>query len=295
MTSRSSAGIRAGGGVVWRQQDGKLQVALVHRPSYDDWTLPKGKARRSESELAAAVREVREELGSRVAVSRRLRSVSYSVDGVGKEVGYWVMRHLDGAFAPNDEVDKVVWLTPRAARKRLSYDLDRSVLADFAAQPVPDRVVVLVRHAKAGRRLDWNGEDDARPLEPAGIAQAERLVGFLSMFAPDRIVSANPVRCVQTVQPLADRLGLDVLVDPVFADESYEQRPQASEKALLALTEPDAAPVTVVASQGTTIPALIDRFGRDVRWSTTRKAAVWVLSAVRGEVVASDYYEDALR
>ena len=294
MTSRSTAGVRAGGGVVWRRDGGELQLALVHRPRYDDWSLPKGKARRGEGDLAAAVREVGEEIGSRVAVSRRLRPVSYDVDGAGKVVGYWVMRHLDGSFTPNDEVDEITWVTPQTARKQLTYELDRSVLADFAAQPVPDRVVVLVRHAKAGKRSEWRGDDDERPLEPAGVAQAERLVGLLSCFAPERIVSAEPVRCVQTVRPLGKRLDLDVRIDPLFGDESYLIRPRATEEALLELAAgPDE--VTVVASQGTTIPGLVERFGRDVRSADTRKAAVWVLCAVAGEFVASDYYEDALR
>ncbi|MBN9619055.1 MAG: NUDIX hydrolase [Actinobacteria bacterium] len=291
--TKSTGGIRAGGGVLWRPHDDEPRVALVHRPRYDDWSLPKGKAHRGEGELAAAVREVHEETGSRVAVSRRLRAVRYRVDGADKQVDYWAMRHLGGRFTANDEVDEIAWLAPKAARERLTYDHDRSVLDDFTAVPVPETVILLVRHAKAGKRSEWQGDDDLRPLEPAGQAQAERLVDLLSVFAPERVLSADPVRCVQTVRPLADRFGLELTVTPVFGDESFEERPRATEKALLALAVP--GPVTVVASQGATIPALIDRFGRDVASSSTRKAAVWALTVVDGEIVASDYYEDALR
>ena len=283
----------AAGGVVWRYRKGKIEVALVHRVRYDDWSLPKGKLDDGESELAAAVREVGEELGSRVAVSRRIGTVSYIVAAGRKTVTYWVMRHLDGEFEASDEVDAVEWLRPKAARDKLTYDVDRRVLNDFIAVPIPDSVIVLVRHAKAGKRGEWRGPDDDRPLEAAGREQAERLVDLLQMFAPDRVIAAHPLRCVQTVQPLADRRGLDLRIDPVFADDSYLSAPAATEDALLALAKP--GKVTVVCSQGTAIPNLVDRLGRGVRDSDTRKGAAWALSIVDGGVVSADYYEDAIR
>jgi 8-oxo-(d)GTP phosphatase len=285
--------IRAAGGVVWRLNKGKLEVALVHRPRYDDWSLPKGKLDDGEPELAGAVREVGEEIGSRVAVSRRIGTISYDVADARKTVTYWVMQHLDGGFVANSEVDEVCWLRPKAARDKLTYYVDRRIMGDFAAVPIPDSVLLLVRHAKAGKRGQWPGDDHERPLDPAGIAQADRLVGLLSMFAPDRIVSADPVRCVQTMQPLADHLGLKVRIDPVFADEQFTAAPAATEDALLALAKP--GKVTAVCSQGVTIPSLIERLGRGVRPSDTRKGAVWALSVVDGNVVSTDYYEDAVR
>jgi 8-oxo-(d)GTP phosphatase len=283
----------AAGGVVWRGRHGDVEVAVVHRPRYDDWTLPKGKLRPGESELTASVREVAEELGASVAVSRRLGRIRYHYDGVRKTVAYWAMRYLDGDFAPGDEVDAVEWLPPAKARKRLSYSVDRPVLADFAALPVPDSVLVLVRHAKAGKRSEWHGEDSLRPLDPTGLEQAQRLAAFLRHFAPQRVISAPPTRCLQTVEPLAQLLGIDVAVDPVFADECYVQRPTAAQTSLLALAKP--GNVTVVCSQGTTIPGLIDALGPGTDASDTRKGAAWVLSLVDGDIVAADYYPDAAR
>jgi 8-oxo-dGTP diphosphatase len=99
--------IRAAGGVVWQVRKRKVEVALVHRPRYDDWTLPKGKLLQGETELAGAVREVHEELGSTVSVSRRIGEISYDLDATRKTVTYWVMHHLGGQFEPNDEVDDV--------------------------------------------------------------------------------------------------------------------------------------------------------------------------------------------
>jgi 8-oxo-dGTP diphosphatase len=284
--------VRAAGGVVWRPRDGKVEVALIHRPRYDDWSLPKGKLEDGETELAGAVREVGEEIGSAVAVSRRVGETSYPVPAGLKRVTYWVMRHLGGAFDPTSEVDAVDWLRPKAARERLTYDFDRRVMAEFAAVPIPDSMILLVRHGKAGKRSEWRGPDKERPLEPAGEAQAARLAALLALFGPDRIVSADPVRCVETVRPLGEHLGIEVEVDPVFGDQLFTMSPWATEDAVLTLAKP--GHVTAVCSQGLTIPGLVDRLGRGILESDTKKGAFWALSVVDGTVVSMDYYEDAL-
>lgn len=281
--------ILAAGGVVWRVANGASEVLLVHRPRYDDWTLPKGKLMPSESELMGAVREVSEETGATVAVQQRIGTVKYLVDDVRKRVTYWSMRHLDGAFEPNDEVDEIAWLRPGAARRQLSYDIDRSVLSDFAAMPAVDSVLVLVRHAKAGKRSEWRGDDRLRPLDPNGVRQAEALATLLAQFAPTRIYSADRTRCVQTVEPLAEALDLRVRVEPAFSDELFEDGPGGTQTTLLALAKP--GKVSVVCSQGLTIPSLIDRLGPGVRSSDTRKAAWWVLTVVDGDVVSADHYD----
>ncbi|MEP7021503.1 MAG: NUDIX hydrolase [Pseudonocardiales bacterium] len=283
-----SSTVAAAGGVVWRGRHGDLEVALVHRPRYDDWTLPKGKLKDGESELAAAVREVHEELGAIVAVSRRVGRVRYRHEGAKKTVAYWAMRYLAGDFVANDEVDGIEWLAPEKAVGRLTYPVDLPVLADFAALPVPDAVILLVRHAKAGKRSEWRGDDRLRPLDPAGTQQAQELAELLRRFAPQRVISADLTRCVQTVEPLAKSLGLDVQLDPAFGDDSYAQTPTATETALLSLAKPST--VTVVCSQGSTIPALIDTLAPGSDSSDTRKGATWALSFVDGDIVAVDYY-----
>jgi 8-oxo-dGTP diphosphatase len=203
------------------------------------------------------------------------------------------MGHVEGDFIPNQEVDAVEWQRPAAARDQMTHPVERTIMADFAAVPIPDSVIVLVRHAKAGKRSEWRGDDHKRPLDEGGRAQAERLVPFLSAFRPDRIVSAEPVRCLQTVAPFAQRRGIEVCDDPVFGDDAYVESPSTTETALLALAKPGL--VTVVCSQGDTIPGLIDRFARGVHTSDTKKGAAWVLSIVDGNVVSADYYEDAAR
>jgi 8-oxo-dGTP diphosphatase len=117
--------IAAAGGVVVR--DG--QVALVHRPRYDDWTLPKGKLDPTESFEEAAVREVQEETGIRARLVRELPGTAYNAAGRPKVVRYWLMDvQYEGPFVPNDETDQLRWVTPDEALRLLTYDRDRDVL-----------------------------------------------------------------------------------------------------------------------------------------------------------------------
>ena len=126
--------VRAAGGVVWRRADNGVEVLLVHRPKYDDWSLPKGKLHGGEREREAAVREVLEETGLRCEVGRELGTTRYT-DRYGrpKTVRYWAMRAIDGAFEPGDEVDAVHWLSPDAARAQVSYAHDARMITRFEA------------------------------------------------------------------------------------------------------------------------------------------------------------------
>jgi 8-oxo-dGTP diphosphatase len=132
----SDAGrIRAAGGVVWRDGPNGVEVLLVHRPQYDDWTLPKGKLDAGETDEEAAVREVEEETGLRCRLGRELVRTDY-VDGKGrpKTVRYWEMVAEAGAFEPGDEVDEIEWLPVDEAMGRLSYERDLPVLVEFTEQ-----------------------------------------------------------------------------------------------------------------------------------------------------------------
>ena len=210
--------IRAAGAVAWRPgPDGPL-VALVHRPKYDDWTLPKGKMDPGESVLLTAVREVEEETGQRVTLGRRLSASCYDVDGRPKRVDYWVARAQDppAEFVPNHEVDQLAWLSVPEAADRLTYERDVVVLGEFAAGPADTEPLILLRHASAGSRASWRGADLARPLDARGAADADALAWMLRCFGADRLVSSAAERCVATVRPFAALTGAKIEIEPLF-------------------------------------------------------------------------------
>lgn len=123
--------MKASGGVVWRRAGGGIEVALVHRPRYDDWSFPKGKLDRGESWEDAALREVEEEIGLRCRLGHELPPTSYHDNkGRPKVVRYWMMEPLEGEFVPSDEVDEVRWLSPPDADRLLSYAHDRELLRE---------------------------------------------------------------------------------------------------------------------------------------------------------------------
>ncbi|MEV4948204.1 NUDIX hydrolase [Streptomyces sp. NPDC053755] len=122
--------IRAAGGVLWRPDpSGRgVEIALVHRPKYDDWSHPKGKLKPGETALECAVREILEETGQTCELGRRLPTARYLANGRPKEVTYWSARALGGTFTPSREVDRLLWLAPPSARPRLTQPRDRELL-----------------------------------------------------------------------------------------------------------------------------------------------------------------------
>jgi 8-oxo-dGTP pyrophosphatase MutT (NUDIX family) len=120
--------IRAAGGVIARHEDGEPQVLMVHRPKYDDWSFPKGKAVAGESDEDCALREVREETGLTCQLGRPLPPVSYRSKGRTKRVRYWLMYAQEGEFTADTEVDEMAWVGLDDACTRLTYDHDRALL-----------------------------------------------------------------------------------------------------------------------------------------------------------------------
>jgi len=128
------AQVKAAGGVVWRRGDDGLELAVVHRPRYDDWSLPKGKLDPGESWEEAALREVEEEIGLRCRLGPELDPVRYTDrKGRAKAVRYWLMEPESiRDFEPNDEVDEMRWLGPDEAAAALTYPHDAELVREAA-------------------------------------------------------------------------------------------------------------------------------------------------------------------
>jgi 8-oxo-dGTP diphosphatase len=291
----------AAGCVVWRREDGgDTEVALVHRPRYDDWSLPKGKVDPGEHLAQTARREVLEETGIDAPLRRYLGATDYRVAAGRKRVRWWSMRASGegGTFTSGTEVDALVWLPVRHALRRLSYAHDAGPVRTLAATREDTATVLLVRHAKAGRRSRWRGEDRARPLESLGRAQAERIAEVLPVWGPQRVLSADLVRCTQTVAPLATRLDVEVEAAAWLADAAHAKSPKATLRTLRELAAQGRS--FVACSQGDTIPDLVaalaaaDRVPLPVSGDEvpSRKGSVWVLSFAGPRLVGADYLPD---
>lgn len=294
--STPNGAIFAAGAVLWRPCDTESSaddplVAVVHRPRYDDWSLPKGKVDPGETEPVTAVREVEEETGFISELGRRLAAVSYPVELGTKKVRYWTARAIGGEFAPNSEVDQLVWLPVKEAMKRLQYAYDRKVLCRFVEHPADTRTVMIVRHGTAGTKARYKGDDAKRPLDKRGRAQAESLVGQLLAFGATSVHAAPRVRCFQTVEPLAEELGVTITDEPTLTEEAYADDRRAARHRMLDIAKCDGTPV--ICTQGRVIPDLIawwcDRDGVCPDKSRNRKASTWVLSFAGDKLVAADH------
>jgi 8-oxo-dGTP pyrophosphatase MutT (NUDIX family)/phosphohistidine phosphatase SixA len=295
------APILAAGALLWRSTVRGEELAVIHRPRYDDWSLPKGKPAPGEHLILAAVREIAEETGLDVHLGRPLGTVSYETTEGPKRVHYWTAQ-AHGAegttFSPNAEVDALEWLAPDAARARLTHEHDVALLDRALQAPLDTHQVLLLRHANAGDRSDWRGPDELRPLDERGRAQARDLVPVLETFGPVAITSAPRVRCVETVEPLAEHLGLPIELDERLTDEAGVDDTEAAVALIREISLK--ATCAVLCSQGGAIPAIIgqlcheDQVRPARRKLPSRKGSFWVLSLHDGRVVATDYVPSVL-
>ncbi len=281
--------IHASGGLLFRPTDRGVEVLVVHRPRYDDWTLPKGKDDPGEHPRDAALREVAEETGYRARIVAPLGETEYpGPDGRPKKVVYFAMRPIDGTFRPNREVDEVRWLPPDDAAQLLSYPHDRRLVrdVDYDALTRTGRLF-LVRHAAAGSRARWTGDDRLRPLTPKGRRQAERIGHRLAGEGIERILTSPYVRCRQTVEPLAAELDLPIEEVEALAEGSTRGE-------LMELVEPLIGRNVVLCGHGDTIPAILD--GLEARGLPlpvpyeVKKGSIWVVD-VEGGVPRHAEYE----
>lgn len=282
--------IEAAGGVVFRRRkDGTPEHLVVHRPRYDDWTLPKGKLDTGESYKHCARREVLEETGLVVELRGQIGTVAYETSaGHSKRVRYWLMESVSGSFTANDEVDSVEWLRPRKTRARLTYSRDRAVFdrgAQLVKRPRSGRIY-LVRHALAGDRSQWNDSDRKRPLSKRGWNQAHAIRDALTVQPITRLMSSMYLRCRDTLAPLSDIIAVDVENHAALLEAAKPSK-------LVDLVASLGGSTTVMSTHGDVIEAYIEHLAREgarlegpMRW---KKGSIWVIETRKGRVREARY------
>ncbi|TDE88324.1 NUDIX hydrolase [Occultella glacieicola] len=227
--------MQAAGALVWRTAGRRLEVLLIHRPRYDDWSWPKGKLDGDgESLPMCAVREVKEETGISVVLGVPLPSVRYRLtDGRVKVCTYWAATPAPQecpAIAPRGrikdaskhEVDESRWVEARAARKLLTRSDDvepLEALLDLWDDGLLDTwTVIVARHGRARSRSSWKGGEPTRPLTPVGAKQAGAMVPILAAYGVEEVLSSPWERCVATMGPYLDASGLDLITAPQLTE-----------------------------------------------------------------------------
>ncbi len=282
--------VRAAGGLILRRTGkGNLKILIAHRPSYDDWGLPKGKADKGETPEETAIREVLEETGYVCRIVAPLETTRHRITNGVKEVRWFAMRPLPSSpgFEKNDEIDKIRWVSRKKAKEILDYKNDRLLIKNADYKHLTQTgTIFLLRHSAAGDRTKWSGDDPKRPLTKKGRKQSEIVAKTLAEKQIERIVTSPYERCIDSVKPLAKRIGAKVEVSQALAegpdiDAAYE------------LVESLLGHNAVLCSHGDVIPAVINRLmwaglTLDSRFYCS-KASVWEVGVESGRFTTGNY------
>ncbi len=242
MKAAAVAPVQAAGALVWRVRAGRLQVALVHRPRYRDWSWPKGKLDPGEVAPVAAVREVEEETGLAVVLGQPLPGLEYRLsDGRRKVVHYWAAQAAGRGddvplharppvpHADRAEIDHWEWFDVEAAAGRLTRKADLrpldALVAAHTKGRLETRALVVARHGQARKRSLWGGTEEDRPLTGLGLRQATATVPVLAAFGVAHVVTSRWERCAATVAPYATAAGVAPQVADGLTEERHDESP----------------------------------------------------------------------
>ena len=298
--AKESEGVlfQVAGAVLWRKSDkSKLEIAIIHRPRYDDWSLPKGKVETGESHISAGYREIQEETGYESTFGPEIGTVVYKLEGAPKEVRYWAAAATVKTGTPNpQEVDEVLWLEPDKAKEKLTNKDDRAIVnffLEFGADTFP---IILLRHAKALKRTDWDGDDGDRPLEHRGQLQAKRLLPIYLPYGISEVHTSDALRCIETIDLMA-RL---IEKTPIFSADLSEYGYAKDKEAPLDYVQDlmDRGAPAIICSHNPIIPKLVKKLvGKKYFKSMDRElepAQAIVLHCRAGEVIACDWIDEPI-
>jgi len=288
--------IKAAGAVLWRRNAAnEIEVALVHRPRYDDWSLPKGKLEIGESHIACAYREVLEETGVTAIFGPEIGQAMYLVPEGQKVVRYWSAEAGETPYGHPDpaEIDQMEWHVPAAAKKKLTLKDDRKIIDFFLAFGTDTTPLIMLRHAKAVKRDEWGGDDGDRPLDIIGQRQAKRLLpSFLPYFIKE-VHSSDAIRCLETVAPLVRVLELRTAVSQDLSEYGYVRNKDLAYEYVQKLVDGNVC--TLVCSHNPVIPKLVKKLIGKKNFreldGKLNPCDAWVLHHRDGEIVAIDFLE----
>jgi 8-oxo-(d)GTP phosphatase len=287
-----SSPILAAGAVLWRKSEKKkIEVLIIHRPKYDDWTFPKGKAEIGEPLIACAYREVLEETNIETAFGPYLGEVEYLTNDGKKKVSFWsakVVKEKD--FKPNTEVDQLKWVEVTKVKELLTLDTDRKILEQFLQIEPDTKPLILLRHAKAVTRDEWQGEDDDRPLDSYGQNQAKRLLAMYQVFNLEQIHSSDAVRCYDTVVAIANGLNIKLEVTGKLSESTFKKDKEKAfdyAKDLIKLNES-----VLLCSHNPILPKMLNKLTKksevDADEGKLLPADGWVIHRIGKEVIQID-------
>ncbi|HBX80988.1 MAG TPA: NUDIX hydrolase [Propionibacteriaceae bacterium] len=284
--------VAAGTVTLHRPEDAKQpRVLVIHRPGYNDWTLPKGKPEPGENLALTAVRETQEETGVSVRLDTPLDDITYSVSRGPKTVSYW-RASVTGIVRrpPNKEVDKVVWLTPKVAMKRLTYEDERALLAQALSQPETTPILV-IRHGKAMLRKNWPQRDSARPLTTRGRHQTLDLADLMRCYRVESLASSTTVRCLSTLRPYAKEHRLDIRGWATLSEEQGAYNEGAVAKLVSRLSKEAAMSdrALAICTHRPILPTILESVGVAERLMRTGTACV-VHMTPEGESIAVEWH-----
>ncbi len=284
--------ILAAGALVWRKsKEKKIEIAVIHRPKYNDWTIPKGKVELNESSIACAYREVIEETSIETEFGMYLGEVKYqSLDGP-KQVSFWSAQVVkENTFTPNSEVDEIKWVEAAKAAKFLSLESDKEILSKFNKLKYESKPLVLLRHAKALSRDEWQGDDDDRPLDSLGQMQAKRLLSIYQAFNLEQIHTSDAIRCYDTVEPMAKALGLRLEVSNNLSESAFKKDKEDAFDYARDLIKSDKR--ALLCSHNPILPKVLNKLTKksDVESDEEKlyPADAWVIHRIGKEVIQID-------
>ncbi len=248
--------IRAAGVVLTRGSGPSGKTLVLYRPLRRDWSLPKGKLDPGEHVLECAVRECDEETGIVPTLGVPLGRQSYVAMGRQKTVDYWHARvATDNGFVPDTEVGEIRWVGIEEARALLTYRRDVELVERALALP-QTTPLILLRHATAVSRADFEADDRLRPLQGKGRSQARSLASLLQAYGISTVYSSDSVRCLETVRPFATLRKITIEQEPIFSEPGFARSPEAATDRLESILANRRA--AVLCTHRPVLPALLD-------------------------------------